>query len=220
MRRLFSFIALVSICAISSCSKKSTSESSQNVSVSGEIFITTRGGDTIKISGADVRFFSREAVQKAYDEALGTAPSDIPNYDESIATWTKLATDFDRLKGQFSGYKRDELTERAKSSWEHVQNLKNAKAEWPHASYIFTFFPEAKFQTLTDSEGRFSISLPQGDWVAVAESRRSLGKTEERYYWTLPAQGGKQLLLTNQNMVTASSSDSVINVSIGYFKHE
>jgi len=54
MRHLFSFTAFVSICAISSCSEKSASKSNQEVSVSGEIFITTRGGDTIKISGADV----------------------------------------------------------------------------------------------------------------------------------------------------------------------
>jgi hypothetical protein len=220
MRHHFPLIALVSSFVFSSCSDKSDTEADVQISVTGEVFITTQGGDTIKISGADVTFHTRESIQQAYDEAMRSAPDDIPSYDETIATWTKLATDFDRLKGEFSGHKRDEMIEQARSSWEHVQAIKNAKAEWPHASYIFTFFPEAEFQTITDSEGRFSISLPPGDWIAVAESRRSIGRSEERYYWTLPARGDKPLLMTNQNMVTASSPDSAISVSVGYFKHE
>jgi hypothetical protein len=220
MKHLSQFVTLLIVAALLSCSDNKTSKIEQNHTISGEVFITTRGGDTIKISGVDISFYARDAVQNAYDEALRAAPADIPDYDERIATWSKLASDFDRLKGEFSGHKRDEMIEQARSSWEHVQNIKNAQAEWPHASYIFTFFPEAEHQTITDSEGRFSISLPSGDWIAVAESRRSLGRNEERYYWALPAKSGKPLLMTNQNMVTASSPDSAINVSIGYFKHE
>lgn len=220
MKHFFRFVILMAAGALSGCSDKDSSKADHNIQISGEVFITTQGGDTIKISGHDISFFKRNAVQNVCDEAVKSAPANIPSYDSTIATWTKLATDFDRLKDEFSDYKRDEMIDQAKSSWEHVRNIKYAQSEWPHASYIFSFFPKAEFKTITDSEGRFSISLPPGDWIAVAESRRSIGKSEERYYWTLPAKANKPLLMTNQNMVTAGDRDSVINVNVGYFKHE
>ncbi len=219
--KLLRFFALITaVGGFSSCSEKESSETEKKVAVSGEVFITTRGGDTIKISGEEVLFFTRETVQNAYDESLESAPHDMPRYDETMTKYVKLVKEFDSLTREFAGRKRDEMSAQAQSCRDHIRELEYAKSEWPHASYIFTFFPDAEFRSMTDSDGRFSISLPPGDWIAVVESRRAIGSSEERYYWAVPTDSKNTLLLTNQNMVTASNDDSAINANVGYFKHE
>lgn len=56
-------------------------------------------------------------------------------------------------------------------------------------------------QAMTNSDGKFSLQLPSGDYVAVAAAEREVGAETEEYEWELPVtvSGKTQLLLSSSN---------------------
>ena len=66
--------------------------------------------------------------------------------------------------------------------------------------------PEQIDKTVTDSEGRFSLTLPPGEYALLAVEHRDIGGKKEFYQWLVKAQ--PKTVLTNNNL--AGRGDSLL----------
>jgi hypothetical protein len=69
----------------------------------------------------------------------------------------------------------------------------------------------------TDADGKFSIQLNRtGTFVLAANATRRVFNKTENYYWliTVPVDTdlGKRIFLSNDNLATTDSKDSLIHV--------
>ena len=59
------------------------------------------------------------------------------------------------------------------------------------------------YETKSNSEGKFSIRLPVGNYKIVAQSRRYVFGEIEKYYWDVPitiTEAGNSIILSNDNL--------------------
>lgn len=59
------------------------------------------------------------------------------------------------------------------------------------------------YETKSNSDGKFSIRLPVGNYKVVAQSRRYVLGEIEKYYWDVPitlTEVGSTILLSNDNL--------------------
>jgi hypothetical protein len=213
------------IMALTACNKSKPPEVAdtkpENVVVSGEMFIRTKGGDTVKLSGQEVQFYSKEVILEAMASAKASADTEVPPFDEQIQKRSTQAEDLNKLMNESIKVNLSidpEIESMIKELKAYLNGLNEAKSAWPHASYVFTFFPKTEHKTRTNSDAKFEIELPPGKWVAVAEASRQVGSDEERYYWTVLMNPKQNTLLDNSNLVTSKSEESVIHLNLGHFK--
>lgn len=188
---------------------------------SGEMFIRTKGGDTVKLSGQEIRFYLEDTILEAVERSKESAAADAPSFDAQIQKWTKIQEDENKLMDESIKLTLSidrELESMINESKAYLKGLKEAKNAWPHASYVFTHFPQAEYKTRTNSDAKFEITLPSGKWVAVAEASRQVGSDEEMYFWAVRLSPDRSSLLDNSNLVTADSDESVISLSLSHFK--
>lgn len=204
-------LILICLLTLSAGCKKANQE------VKGEMFISTEGGDTKRVSGALIGFYQRQQLEQSITQSSKTAMADIPPYDAEIKRLTRAIDDLSQEISNETGgttalYEAQgnlmAATRGLKTTWE---NLRDA---WPHASYYFGLFPKPEFETRTDADGKFSIELPPGDWIMVAESKRKVGASEEWYYWTYPVKSPAGNILSNHNLVTSDDQDSILKTRI------
>ena len=191
--------------------------------IKGEVFISTEGGDTKKLSGILIRFYQRENLEKFFTECTKNSDLAMPPYDQEI---TKAENEILSYEKQLKEVKVSEYGSQTGAIIADIQRLitlsnklkainEHYKASWPHASYYFSLLPQTEFETRTDSDGKFSITLPQENWIIVAETSRKFGKSEEFYYWTCMAKKNAVNVLSNFNLVTAKSSESILKTELG-----
>jgi hypothetical protein len=163
-----------------------------------------------------IKFCSRDNLKQSIEKSLSTSTNEIPPYDPEIIKLKQKLKDLREmpLDGSAIAY-NNSIFETIKTTIKYIEVLEYLKKEWPHASYYFSKFPPAELETRTDSTGKFSIDLPKGDWVLVAENHRNVGAdTDEYYYWTLPVEGKKSITLSNHNMVTSNSPESLLQTAV------
>jgi hypothetical protein len=82
--------------------------------------------------------------------------------------------------------------------------------------FYFGDLPHGIAKATSDSEGKFSMKIPSKGRVALAaRTSRQLLDDKEEYYWlvwtSLGVSDSKNIILSNNNLATKSSSDSVLN---------
>jgi hypothetical protein len=97
---------------------------------------------------------------------------------------------------------------------------KQSQAKWrlehfPTAEFFFENIPTAFGQAITNSNGEFGFNLPvKGKFALAARAERQ--QPEEKYYWlvwvSLDGQVAKTVLLSNHNLMTSDSPESVVKV--------
>jgi hypothetical protein len=76
----------------------------------------------------------------------------------------------------------------------------------------FDGLPAAVAQAKTDADGKFSMSLPVGDYVLAAATSRAIFKDMEQYYWLVkldPNDQSQSLMLSNDNMVQTKCRECI-----------
>jgi hypothetical protein len=81
----------------------------------------------------------------------------------------------------------------------------------------FASLPPALASVKTDADGKFSILVDrEGTLVLAASASRRLVKKTENYYWlitvSLDGQPSKRIFLSNDNLATSDSKDSLVHV--------
>jgi hypothetical protein len=105
-----------------------------------------------------------------------------------------------------------------------VNSARHAVAEvqktarlWNSGVLYFASLPPAVSSVKTDADGKFSISLDRKATFALAAiATRTIGDKIENYYWliaiSLNGQQNKRIFLSNDNLATSDSKDSLVHV--------
>lgn len=88
---------------------------------------------------------------------------------------------------------------------------------WNSGALYFASLPSPVASVKTDADGKFSIPLDRKNTVVLAAcATRRVADKIENYYWlvavSLDGQPSKRIFLSNDNLATADSKDSLIHV--------
>ena len=158
--------------------------------LSGQVFVSSKGGENFKLGAVQVALFSRDSV------------------DVLIAG---LKT--------YADIKIQELTRSANAPQtareQRVVILKSRDFYYSGSFYFGSLY--SAIQTAeTDADGKFIIEVPRsGRFVIAAQAKRSVMQYAEHYYWLQPVslEGQQQLTqnLSNNNLTSTTGSSSLIH---------
>jgi hypothetical protein len=83
------------------------------------------------------------------------------------------------------------------------------------SAWYFRDLPAGVAETTTNSEGKFVLNLPQGEYAVAATASREISGATETYYWLVKVNANKEkqtVTLSNVNLTTANSSESLFQV--------
>ncbi|WP_265945459.1 hypothetical protein [Dechloromonas sp. A34] len=167
-------------------------ENSQSpASIKGEIFVSTRGRENIRLGAVEVNAYSANEMEYLIRRQRSSAIAE----EETLQQRVKSA---DLL----SLYEyRDELISLIKFYKTYLENPYEYKAETllkPIASSV------------TDSNGNFSIKLPPGSYIVSAQTNRLVFfGGEEKYRWMLyvnTTTNQDRIILTNNNILNIEAN--------------
>ncbi len=220
------FSLLVFVCALVS----SLSWADEMKTIEGQVFIRTKGGETVKLSLVDVLVVDEKAVtdhiagQRAKAEPLLDY---LRPQDAAIREKTNVAIKEVKLAGQEldKDISNAKLQAAYDQKYKEFKDLRDAtKGEGDLLSKII-YLRTARFlldglteivaSTKTDADGKFSVKLKNGNYVVIAESGRAIGKENELYTWLvkLRVDADSKLFLANDNMCDGDSPDSLKGIS-------
>ena len=82
-------------------------------------------------------------------------------------------------------------------------------------NYYFNDLPMPVATAKSNSDGRFEVESPEGEYAIAAAAKRTVFNLEEKYYWfikvTVTPKQTNSILLSNDNMTTGSSPESLIS---------
>jgi hypothetical protein len=191
--------------------------------VEGQVFIVTAGGPAIKLALVQVGAIPRAVMEKYLADVepkinAGRRDAELAA-DKAVTEWHKMTKVMgERSQRILELIKRKNYLEEEHArqrEWEESATRGDDavahKKMWNSAAPYFVELPQPIATAKTDAEGRFQMNLPDGDYIVVAKAERTVFKAAEKYYWVvrLAAQDSK-VTLSNDNLTTSRSSDSVL----------
>lgn len=150
--------------------------------LSGEVFITTDSGESIKLGGIEVGLYSREEIKQWINQT-----NSVSNKKLAVLA-TLLNNDLDDGSAQVEK--------------NHLSSL---------GRYTDTL-PSPIVKTMTDADGKFQIIVSSlvDNYYIVAIASRELGLITETDLWIVPANSDSNpYLLNNTNMMNADTIEDV-----------
>ena len=97
-------------------------------------------------------------------------------------------------------------------------NLLHEQDKFVSGAFYFDGLPQPLVTTQTSSDGKFTIEIPtKGNFAMAANARRTVGDSTENYYWlikvSLDGAAKRAIMLSNNNLTSEGSSDSLITTS-------
>jgi hypothetical protein len=205
-------------------------EGSEKGTLSGQIFVTTKGRENVKLGASQISLFASDAVDTlmsglyAYaaakterlqsDLAAANAAEQQTRAELEQATATEKNNEELYKKG-FAGSSTavtavsvaKEAASRAKeahaSAKGQVESLL-AKLRYYHSQdFYFSHLRSPVLTVESDADGKFTIQVPRtGEYVIAAQTERLAPKETERYYWLQPValNGQQQAVLNLSNL--------------------
>jgi hypothetical protein len=231
-RPIARLLVTVSVCAAGATH-------AQGKDIGGQVFIVTRGGPAIKLALVRVAAF-RKADMETHVRDIDSQLAD--ERAKADAEVSEASRSLQRAKRAVAGglgewMKRDAEThgretntkaaiDRGHSVWQkfHAAEQKIAPAETrlreavarqrllSSAAPYFAQLPEPFGTAKTDADGRFKLTVPDEETVAVlASSSRTIFDRVETYFWVVRlAPNETSLTLSNDNLTTSGSVDSLV----------
>ena len=214
----------------------------REMKVNGEIFIVSQGRENFKFGLVEVCAIPEEKMldwiegkenkakvesvksKKAYDYALSEKNRAERDYNDSKAYTERLyqAAMADILNGsKFQAYRRASDVAGVKAS--EVDN-KSANLTKAIVAYYFWFSPEFYFDGLkqcevtakTNSDGKFSLTLPRKKYALAARSERKVLDGTENYFWLIwvnpEALSETPIMLSNDNLMSTNPAEKVVEI--------
>ena len=194
--------------------------------VSGQLFVATRGGENYKLGDVEVVAYDYQAVHGIVETRIVEA-KDLYKSLVSLQETTegavkqadaamKAASDaaFDRHDYSDS----DPQLRTARELDSKIRKL-NLDAQWAviyshSALYYLEKLLDPITTTRSHADGRFSISLHHGKFALAARANRRIGDIEETYSWLVAVDVGDKPIsinLANANMTSGDTSASLIH---------
>lgn len=177
-----------------------TSLAALGSAVDGEVYITTKGRDTIKMSLTSVMLVESSNATKQLEYAL--------RCKRASREMDSLA---DRISALVYAMPKMNATDRsvAGNTWVSLRNeYKELMADGANGKKpIYQLLSELDWQpaatSQTDANGKFQMELPSttNQWKMVVFSRRLVGGKYEEYIWIVPVRAGQPNMLNNSNLL-------------------
>ena len=181
----------------------------------GQIFVVTRGGESIPLGGLVVSFHSLQVIKDYELRMYQALASDVAKHSEKFEKqYMKYAATeaiYNEVveKQQYKKYKtiRGMLDDEERYLRYAYENLLYVSGAKPYAEAA----PESAITTQTDASGKFSLTLPADEpLVAATCASREVSDKTERYCWFINMDGSKAVLMNNHNVLGKRSDDSAI----------
>jgi len=196
-------------------------QSSEKGTLSGQVFMATKGGENIKLGAIQVLLFPRDALDdlRAGLSAFVTAKTQQLQVDIAAAEeeekqasaaeeQARAALHQAEIVRQAVGVAQaalDEASDALAAARRKIGPL-SAEVAWYHSvEFYFLHLGPAIHAVETDADGNFTIQIPKtGSFVIAAQAERRVPGETERYYWIQPVslEGGQQRVLLSNNNVT------------------
>jgi hypothetical protein len=196
----------------------------------GQVFVSTKGGESIKLGAVQVSLFARDPINillaglKAYADAkieLSHESSAVAKTAmEQAEVAEQIASDAyvkSIASGEYKAARQTSDQARKAADTARDQYFSKTRDESVYYSGDFYFsYLRSPLQTAeTDADGKFVIEVPRtGSFVIAARDRRSLWDTSEKYYWLQPVslEGQQQRVqnLSNTNLSSATGTSSLV----------
>jgi len=168
--------------------------------VDGQIYITTKGAATIRLSSVRVRVYQPDAFKNAQKAWVNDCLSILRAKTNDIE-WRNRVSNLVKAMPQMTT--ANQVVARKTYDTLVAQIETNSPVARREPDFLPVFLRKVDLQplstTTSDAEGNFSLEVPPGSWLAVAFASRKVGSEDERYTWIVPIPESGRLLLNNLN---------------------
>jgi hypothetical protein len=210
-------------------------ERAQQGRLEGDVFIVTRGATNVKLGLVEIQVLRPEEAISSIAQTKATVEREMakiqPQLDVARIGFSsasarylkesKLADDFylkrDLYNWSEAMHAQDLAKKEVTSARPRLAELEEQAERWNSAALYLACLPSPIASAKTDADGKFSIMLKSKAAVAVAaHATRMVGDKVENYEWiisvSLDGQPSKRIFLSNDNLVTSGSIDSLVHV--------
>jgi len=206
-------------------------ESAAKGALSGQVFVSSRGGENFKLGAVPVGLFARDAIDTLLPAIKKNADYKIGQLRREVAE-AKAAQDQAEANEKAAS---EAVTQaiRTGGDWRSLQGadhiafeaIKTARMQYSEldgklnfcysGGFYFALLQSPIRTAETDADGKFMLELPKaGAFVIAAQAQRSVGDHTEHYYWLQPVSlGGQQQFtqnLSNNNLTSTTGTSSLI----------
>jgi len=223
-----------------------TTGCTREATITGDVFIVTKGGPSIKLGLVEVRLVPEASAAAKLAAVISEAKEKTKLLNGELSTKASLArigaigANVDltehwddvarRARALDAGFYRKVMTQRQEYLEARKQGLEKRRAELEdlkraemdlqaHASgyALVPSLPASEFTARTDADGKFTVTVPRGRYVALAAAKREVGSAPEFYAWAvrvdLDGQPALRLMLSNDNLVEASCEQCALRAA-------
>ena len=230
-------LLFAAIAGSTNCSRAQESRLDQTKEgrLDGDVFIVTQGAANVKLGLVEVGVLRLEDATSSIAQTMVTEGREMAKLQSQLDAARKALSsagarhrkeaktlDDHQINPSAEEFERAEDAESLASKEVASARLALAALErqaqnWNSAPLYFESLPPPIASAKTDVDGKFSIMLKSKAAVAVAaHATRMVGDKVENYYWivsvSLNGQLSKRIFLSNDNLVTSGSKDSLVHV--------
>ncbi len=197
--------------------------------ISGQVFIVTKGRDNIKLALVEVAAIPEQSVSQhikiKHENGLQQQKLLLPAYEAAKKEYEKaeavevrnaevVRKRHDSGRGvyvdQWAAWNKASAVYSSKrESW---LKIKNQYDHFDSGQFYFEKLPASAAVSKTDADGKFGLSLTGGKYVIAATTSRQIGRDEETYYWLIFANTStlnQPLMLSNDNEFATKCKECV-----------
>jgi hypothetical protein len=195
--------------------------------LSGQVFVSTKGGDNFKLGAVQVSLFAREAIDVLTAGLKRYADTKIqqlrPSVDAAKAAYEQAQA---AERAAFKAHLNAILDRDYKRAWNQAEEAYNAARDeyfkarrelsyYYSGDFYFSYLHSPLQTAETDAEGKFVVEVPQtGAFVIAAQATRKILDSTEHYHWLQPVtlDGQQQRIqnLSNNNLTRTTGPSSVV----------
>jgi len=222
MRANLYLLAVVALVISSFGCKPNTRE------LEGSVFIVTKGRDNVKLGLVTISLHDANAARtslhklveqvqaRANDVQMQATPLAL-SVQELCADANPIAERYDAQPSTDNRAKlevrREEINKVTRDFNSKIEPLNRIVKNYDHLCYEAIQQPLVTVKT--DADGKFTMKIPRnGEFIITASASRDVGGRVEEYLWavsvSLEGKPRDQIFLSNDNMISSGSSESVI----------
>jgi hypothetical protein len=203
-----------------------------DVTVDGEVFIVTKGGQSIKLGLVEVALIPMQTLLPYLEMKHATLTNELATLEQDLKTAEQERDRLDKVRDAASqkwmsamrddygtSYQAkdayDKASEAASAASSKWMKLLDQHIELMSGSVYFGSMPAPLRVTKTNSDGRFRLLTPgSGSFAVAAIASRHVGDEVERYYWLIkidPTAGASQtIMLSNDNLTSSGDVELLL----------
>lgn len=182
----------------------------------GQIFIVTRGGESVPLGGIIVSFYTLQHFQEVLPGIYQKIGKDVANlapvYEAKVKAQDAALQAYEKISARHP-HSDKALNALGRAEDEHAEWVKAyfALVYMTNAQAYANALPNPYVTSQTSPDGKFNLEVStELPLVATACADRQIGQKTENYCWFITMDGSKEIFLNNHNKFGSGSPDSAI----------